>query len=137
MLTGRIIGAAITVHRHPGPGLLESTCQACLAAELRHLELRVQNQVPVRVVYRDVDLNAAIESTWWWKGCVVVELKVMAAMDPAHTAQALTYLRPSELPVGLLPNFGVPTLRKGGIRRFVWGHSVARPGQTGGEVERM
>ncbi len=116
-LTGKIIGAAITVHRHLGPGLLESTYGACLAAELRHLGLGVERQAVVAIDYRDLRLERAYRIDILVEHTVVVELKVAAALAPIHVRQLLTYLRLADLHVGLLFNFDVEALAAGGIRR--------------------
>lgn len=129
-ITGRIIGGAISVHRHLGPGLLESTYEACLEAELRYLGLRVERQVPVRVVYRDVTLEVAYRIDMLVERMVVVELKVASKLGPVHVSQLLTYLRLRGLEAGLLLNFNVDALVNGGIKRVVTGGAVRRPSET-------
>jgi GxxExxY protein len=119
-LTRRVIGAAITVHRFLGPGLLEKTYETCLAAELRHLGLQTECQVPVPVVYRDVQVDCAYRIDLLVERRLVVELKVAEALAPVHTSQVLTYLRLAGLNVGLLLNFNVRILPAGGIRRVFW-----------------
>lgn len=130
-ITGRIIGGAISVHRHLGPGLLESTYEACLDAELRYLGLRVERQVPVRVVYRDVALEVAYRIDMLVERLVVVELKVVSKLCPVHVSQLLTYLRLRGLEAGLLLNFNVDALVNGGIKRVVTGGAVRRPSESG------
>lgn len=130
-LTARIIGAAITVHRHLGPGLLESAYHACLTSELRHLRLRVEQHVPVGMVYRDVILDCAYRIDLVVERTVIVELKVVRELAAVHTAQLRTYLRLAGLHVGLLINFNVEALAAGGIRRVIYGR-VARPSETPG-----
>jgi GxxExxY protein len=66
-ITGRIIGAAIEVHKTLGPGLLESAYEACLACELRQLGFRVEQQRPLPIIYKDVKLDSGIAWTWLWK----------------------------------------------------------------------
>lgn len=118
-LTGRIIGAAIEIHRVFGPGLLERTYEVCLEAELRHLGISSQRQVPLPVVYRDVRLDCGYRLDMLVEGTVVVELKVARQLAPVHVAQVLTYLRLSDLRVGLLFNFNVHTLAAGGFKRIL------------------
>lgn len=118
-LTHAVIGGAIAVHRFLGPGLLESTYETCLAAELRHLGLRFERQVPLSLVYRDVRLDRAYSMDLLVERQLVVELKVVAALAPVHVSQVLTYLRLARLRVGLLLNFNVPALSAGGIRRVL------------------
>lgn len=117
-LTERIIGAAIAVHRALGPGLLESTYEACLAYELLERGLRIERQAPLPVVYRGVRIDCGYRLDLVVEGSVVVEIKAVERLLPIHEAQMLTYLKLSGRSVGLLLNFNVPTLREG-IRRFV------------------
>ncbi len=117
--TERILGAAITVHRELGPGLLESAYQACLAFELEDCGLRVERQVALPVEYRGVRLDCGYRLDLIVERTVVVEIKAVERIVPVHEAQLLTYLRLSGLPLGLLLNFNVPLLKDGGIRRFI------------------
>jgi GxxExxY protein len=117
-LTARIIGAAIAVHRALGPGLLESTYQACLIHELMGSGLHVERQVPVPVVYRPVTLDCGYRIDLLVERQIVVELKTVDRFDAVHTAQLLTYLKLSGLRVGLLINFNVRLL-KDGLRRYI------------------
>lgn len=112
------IGAAIAVHRALGPGLLESTYEACLAFELLERRLRIERQTALPVVYRGVRIDCGYRLDLIVEGMVVVELKAVERLLPIHDAQMLTYLKLSGHPVGLLLNFNVPMLRDG-IRRFV------------------
>lgn len=129
-LTERIIGAAITVHRHLGPGMLESTYEACLAAELRHLGLEVERQVAVPIVYRDIQLEAGYRIDLLVDRTVVVELKAVEKLAPVFVSQVLTYLKFKNLEAGLLFNFNTPILAKGGIKRIVLGGVVRRPSEN-------
>ena len=117
-ITEQIIGAAIAVHRALGPGLLESTYEACLAFELMERRLRIERQTALPVVYRGVRIDCGYRLDLIVEGMVVVELKAVERLLPIHDAQMLTYLKLSGHPVGLLLNFNVPML-KDGIRRFV------------------
>ena len=134
-LTSRVIGAAITVHRELGPGLLESTYEACLAAELGNAGLSVERQVPVRVMYHDLVLDVGYRIDLLVERTVVVELKVVARIERVHLAQVLTYLRHADLQAGLLFNFNVDALAAGGIRRVVHGGVVRRPSESSGASE--
>jgi GxxExxY protein len=118
-LTSLIIGAGIEVHRHLGPGLLEKTYEVCFAAELRHRGTRVECQVPLPVVYRDVRLDCGYRIDMLVEGTVVVELKVVERIAPVHVSQVLTYLRLADLHVGLLFNFNVHALAGGGFKRIL------------------
>lgn len=119
-ITEQILGAAIAVHRALGPGLLESTYEACLAFELVDRGLAIVRQVALPVVYRGVRIDCGYRLDVVVEGRVIVEVKAVERILPVHEAQVLTYLKLSELPVALLLNFNVPLL-KDGIKRFV-GH---------------
>jgi len=117
-LTEQIIGAAIEVHRHLGPGLLESAYEACLAYELERLGLKVEKQKPLPLIYKDIRLDQGYRIDLLVADQVVVELKVVDALMPVHEAQMLSYLKLSGCKLGLLINFDVKLL-KDGIRRFI------------------
>ena len=119
LITRRIIGAAIEVHRRLGPGLLESAYEACLAFELRQLGFKIEQQKPLPVVYKDVKLDCGYRLDFIVAGRVVVEIKAIEAIAPVHESVMLTYLRLSGCGLGLLINFYTPVLKEG-IRRFVW-----------------
>ncbi len=118
-LTHEIIGAAIEVHRLLGPGLLESAYEGCLCHELTLRKLGVQRQVPVPVVYKEVELECGYRLDLVVERKVMLELKSIEAFSPVHEAIMLTYLRLSGYRIGLLINFNV-TILKDGIRRFVF-----------------
>ena len=117
-ITGQIIGAAIAVHRALGPGLLESTYEACLAYELMQRGLRVEKQKELPVVYSGVHLDCGYRIDLLVESVVIVELKAVDTLAPIHEAQLLSYLKLSGCKIGLLINFNVEIL-KDGIRRRV------------------
>ena len=117
-LTGKIIGAAIEVHKHHGPGLLESVYEHCLAYEFSLQGIRFERQKQVLVFYKDTQLNTDLRADFIVESKVVVELKVVDAATDVHPAQVLTYMRLAKCEVGLLINFNVEQLTKG-IERFV------------------
>ena len=117
-VTRSVLSAAIEVHRHLGPGLLESTYRMCLARELTERGLHVRPEAPVPITYRDFRIDVAYRADLIVEDSVLVELKSVDKILPIHEAQILTYLAHSKLRVGLLLNFNV-TLLKHGIRRFV------------------
>jgi GxxExxY protein len=121
-ITGRIITAAMKVHTELGPGLLESAYHACLLHELRKQGLRVASPVGLPIVYdgEKIDLGYRIDLIVC--DAVIVEIKCVEAINPIHQAQLLSYLRLSEMQVGLLINFHVLHLRDG-IRRLVDGYA--------------
>ncbi len=112
-ITETIIGAAIDVHRALGPGLLESAYEACLFSELRSLGIKVNHQVPMPVVYRDVKLDCGYRVDMLVDDQVIVEIKAVETVLPVHEAQLLSYLKLSGLKTGLLINFNVKLLKKG------------------------
>jgi len=117
-ITHQIIGAAIEVHKHLGPGLLESAYEECLAHELHLRNLRVERQKAVPVVYKQTKLECGYRLDLLVEGRVVVELKSVEGLGPIHEAIILTYLRMSGDKLGLLINFNVSVL-KDGVRRFI------------------
>lgn len=117
-LTEQIIGAAIEVHRHLGPGLLESAYETCLAYELEQLDLLVERQKALPLVYKDIRLDQGYRLDLLVEGKVIVELKVVEQITPVHEAQILSYLKFSGCEIGLLLNFNVKLFRHG-IRRFI------------------
>ena len=117
-ITGRIIGAAVDVHRALGPGLLESAYCACLAYELSQLGLTFEMEKPLPVVYREVKLDCGYRLDFVVDSSVIVEVKAVTELHPIHQAQLLSYLRLSHCKVGLLINFH-ETLLKDGVRRIV------------------
>ncbi|MBI3585692.1 MAG: GxxExxY protein [Ignavibacteriales bacterium] len=117
-ITDKIIGAAINVHRVLGPGLLESAYEACLAFELLQLGLKVEQQKPLPVVYKSVQLDCGYRLDLLVEESVIVELKFVDQLVPIHKAQLISYLKLSGLTVGLLINFNT-TILKDGIQRIV------------------
>lgn len=117
-VTERIIGCAIEVHRHTGPGLLESVYEACLARELKAARLEFERQVALPIVYKSEQLDCAFRIDFVVERNVLVEVKSVEQTLEVHKAQVITYLRLSGLPVGLLINFNVPVLRSG-VRRLL------------------
>ncbi len=117
-ITGKIIAAAIRVHRALGPGLLESAYEACTAFELVQDGLRVEQQKPLPLLYREVRLDCGYRLDLLVEGEVIVEIKATDGLAPIHEAQLLSYLKLSGCRVGLLINFNVTVLKEG-IRRIV------------------
>jgi GxxExxY protein len=117
-ITESIIGAAIEVHRTLGPGLLESAYEACLAFELTERGLKVEQQKPLPVVYREVKLDCGYRLDLLVEEAVIVEVKAADHLAPVHQAQLLSYLKLTGCHVGLLINFNVKAL-KDGLRRVV------------------
>ena len=118
VLTKEIIGAAIEVHRHLGPGLLESVYKQCLAKELQLRTIPHQCEWPLPLEYKGLRMNCGYRIDLLVGNAVVVETKSIEAIAPVHEAQLLTYMRLCGWRVGLLINFNVLIL-KNGIRRKV------------------
>lgn len=117
-ITLAIIQAAIEVHRHLGPGLLENIYQECLTRELSIRGLRLLSDERIPVYYKGQLLDARYQIDLLVEDAVIVELKAIETILPVHCAQVLTYLRLTNKRVGLLINFNVRYLRQG-IRRIV------------------
>lgn len=117
-ITGRVVHAALKVHKALGPGLLESVYQTCLAHELRSAGSHVVLQLPLPIVYDGIRLDNAYRIDMVVDDCVVVEIKTVRRVRRIHQAQLLSYLRLSGHKAGLLINFHVPLLRSG-ITRMV------------------
>jgi len=117
-ISEQVIGASIKVHSHLGPGLLESVYEACLMHEMQTRGLEVRNQVALPVTYDNVHLDAGYRIDLLVENRVIIELKSVEKVTPLHEAQLLTYLKLSNLRLGLLINFNV-LLLKDGIRRMV------------------
>ncbi|MFN8493723.1 MAG: GxxExxY protein [Caldilineaceae bacterium] len=118
-MTEAIIGAAIEVHRHWGPGLLESPYETCLMYELERLGLFVERQKVLPIRYKEIFLDQGYRIDLLINEQVVVELKAVDTIMPVHEAQILSYLKHSGCKVGLLFNFNVKLLKNGGIHRFM------------------
>jgi len=117
-ITEAVIGAAIEVHRALGPGLLESSYEACLTYELTKKGLRVERQKELPLKYKEVFLDCGYRLDLLVEEAVVVEVKAVERVMPVHEAQVLSYLRLTGCTVGLIINFNVRSLI-GGIRRLV------------------
>lgn len=117
-ISGEIVDAAIKVHSHLGPGLLENVYETCLAYEMEKRGHKAERQVQVGVEYDGVSLDLGFKLDLLVDSEVIVELKAVEKLVPIHTAQILTYLKLSHRRLGLLINFNVPRL-KDGITRFV------------------
>ena len=117
-LSNRVIGCAIEVHRHVGPGLLESVYEQCLAHELSRNGIAFQLQHSLPVQYKDVRLDCGYRIDILVENQLIVELKSVEEIKGIHEAQLLTYIKLAGLKIGLLMNFNVTKL-KDGIKRFV------------------
>jgi len=117
-LTQQIIGLAIEVHRHTGPGLLESVYEQCLCVELRRTGLAFARQAAIPMRYKGEQVGDGFKADIIVDGQVILEIKSIAAIQPVHEMQLRTYLRMSGIQVGLLLNFSAPRLMDG-LRRYI------------------
>ena len=117
-ISEKVIGSAIEAHKVLGPGLLESVYQKCLAYELRNSGMEVQQEVELPIVYKTMKVEKAFRVDMLIEDSVVLELKAVEQIMPIYKAQLLSYLRLSDLKLGLLINFNVPVLKQG-IQRVV------------------
>ena len=117
-LSNRVIGCAIEVHRHLGPGLLESAYEQCLAHELNRDSIAFQLQLAQPVRYKDVLLDCGYRIDVLVENKLIVELKSVEKLLGIHEAQLLTYMKLAGIKIGLLMSFNVTKLKEG-IKRFV------------------
>ena len=117
-LTDRVIGLAIEVHRHTGPGLLESVYEVCLCRELANAGIVFARQVTIPVLYKGDNVGSGFKADLVVAGALILEIKAVSTILPIHEVQLRTYLRLSGIHGGLLLNFNVPRLVDG-LRRYV------------------
>jgi len=117
-LTEQVIGGAIEVHKHWGPGLYEEIYERSLCHELRLRSVAFETQVRLPLLYKGERVGEDFRLDLVVDGKVVVELKAVDMLKPIHEAQLLTYMKLTGCRVGLLINFNVPVLKEG-IKRMV------------------
>jgi GxxExxY protein len=117
-LSFKVIGAAIEVHRHKGPGLLESIYERCLMRELELLNISATSQLSVEVEYKGLVFDTPLKLDVFVDSCLIVENKVIEQILPVHKAQLLSYMKLLNAPLGLLINYHEPVL-KNGICRLI------------------
>jgi GxxExxY protein len=117
-LSNRVIGCALEVHRHLGPGLLESTYEQCLAHELKMAGIPFKLQCPLPVQYKGIKADCGYRIDLLVHDHIIIELKSVDRVPPIHQAQILTYMKLSAIPIGLLLNFNVKYM-KSEIKRMV------------------
>ena len=117
-LSRKVIGLSIEVHRELGPGLLENTYKQCLAYELSQAGINFQIEVELPVKYKNVHISCGYRIDLLIENNLIIELKSVDKIIPIHEAQLLTYMKLSDIKVGLLMNFNEIVL-KDGIKRFV------------------
>ena len=115
-ITSLIIAAAIAIHRMYGSGLLERAYFSCLCHDLLAAGLRIETEKALPLVHRGITLGCAYRADLIVEGMVLVEVKALEAIAPVHSRQLGTYLKLADCRVGLLLNFGAPTMRDGIVR---------------------
>ncbi len=115
-----VLGAAISVHKELGPGLLEGVYQHCMAKELRTRVISISQSVPVPLCYKGEHLNKDYIIDLLVENEIIIELKAVEGILPVHEAQILSYLKLANKRLGFLINFNVPVM-KAGFKRFVNG----------------
>jgi GxxExxY protein len=113
----QIVDSALAVHKELGPGLIEPVYERCLCYELGERGLQFRSQLALPIVYRGIQLDAALRIDLLVEDLVVVELKAVETLIPLCEAQLLTYLKLTKKRLGLLINFNVPRI-KDGIKRM-------------------
>jgi iron complex transport system substrate-binding protein len=115
-LASVVVDEAVQLHRALGPGLLESVYETTLAEALRHRSLAVARQQPVSIRYRGIEFKEAFRTDLVVAGSIIVEIKSIERLTPAHRKQLITYLRLSGLHLGFLLNFGAAVMKDGIVR---------------------
>jgi len=118
-LSREVLGCAIEVHKHLGPGLLESAYQNCLAYELTQQGIPFRKEIDLPVQYKGIRLDCGYRLDLIVDEQLIVELKSVDKLAPIHEAQLLTYMKLAGISIGLLLNFNVLKLKDGGIKRYV------------------
>jgi GxxExxY protein len=118
LLTERVIGAAVEVHRHLGPGLLESAYAGAMELELLARDISFASELSLPIHYKGTPLDVRLRIDLLVESQLVVELKAVDVLHPVHTAQLLTYLRAGDFRRGLVINFNETKLVNG-LRRVV------------------
>ena len=117
-VTEKVIGLAIEVHRHLGPGLLESAYEECLCYEFTQASIPFSRQVALPVIYKNVNQDCGYRMDIVVDELIILELKTVEKILPIHHAQLMTYLKLGNMKTGLLMNFNNAVL-KDGIKRVV------------------
>ncbi len=114
-----IVDSAITVHREPGPGLLESVYRRAIQQELELRNLFIREHIPVNLFYKGFDLGKGYEIDLFVENEIIIEIKSTELMNPVFIAEVITYLKLSNKNLGYLINFNVQLL-KDGFKRIVY-----------------
>ncbi len=118
-LTYKVTGAVIEVHKHLGPGLLESIYHKCLKQELKNRKIEFKSELSIPIHYKGLDLYTELRCDLFIENILPVELKATNGISPIHEVQLLTYMKLLNAPKGLLINFNVTNIYKEGHKTFV------------------
>jgi GxxExxY protein len=118
-LVYQVNGVAIEVHKHLGPGLLESVYHKCLKKELELRNISFQSELKIPILYKGLEVDTDLRLDLLVENSLVVELKAVETILPVHEAQILTYMKLLDKPEGLLLNFNVSNLFYEGQCTFV------------------
>lgn len=118
-ITEKIIGCAIEVHKHLGPGLLESAYEECLYYELKNYGFEVKKQLALPLVYKEIKLDTGYRIDLLVENKVIIEIKSVDAIAEIHKAQLMTYMKLANINIGLLINFNVTRLKDGIVRWII------------------
>ena len=118
-LTYKIIGAAIEVHKHLGPGLLESVYNKCLKQEFALRGLSYSNELAIPIQYKGIEVNAVLRCDFLIEDLIELDSKTVDFIAPVHEAQVLTYMKLLRKPKGILINFYCDNIFKEGEKTFV------------------
>ena len=115
----QVNGCAIEVHKHLGPGLLESVYHSCLKKELTIRGFDFQTELIIPINYKGLEVETGLRCDLFVEKTLVVELKSVEKVLPIHEAQLLTYMKLLEVPIGLIINFNVTHIFKEGQKSYV------------------
>ena len=116
LLSKKIIGCAIEVHKLLGPGLLESAYQVCIGYEFDLNRMKYKKEYAIPLFYKGKQIDCSYRIDYLVENEIIVELKSVEQILPIHKAQLLTYLKITDKRLGLLINFNVNLLSKGIVR---------------------
>ena len=125
-LTQLVIQEAMKIHNNLGPGLLESVYESCLAYKLNEIGLFVERQKPIPVIFEGQKMDCGFRADLIINNRIIIEVKAIEALADIHKAQVLTYLKITNLRIGLLMNFNV-NLLKDGLKRIINGYEPQSP----------
>ncbi len=120
----QVIGAAIEVHRHKGPGLLEEIYEKCLMREFELRGIPAASQLLVPLEYKGFTFDQSLRLDAIVDRCLIVEIKAVECVLPVHKAQLLSYMKLMDVPIGLLINFHAKYLKEGLTRMVLRGANL-------------